>query len=122
MENIKFWKPPFKLYFSYVYNSQDNEGDQLCFMFDLDSWDYEKDLEIKEEVIEILNGKIDKKITSKLKIVDGYKIYMEDKPFITIRGWGYLTGHGAGALWLDHNLAKEIQDDFAKWIVDKLTK
>ena len=122
MENIKFWTPPFKLYFSYVYNNQDDESDQLCFMFDLDSWDYEKDLEIKEEVIEILNGKIDKKITSKLKIVDGYKIYMDGNPFITVRWWGYLTGHGAGALWLNHDVAKKIQDDFALWILNKLTK
>lgn len=86
-------------------------------MFDFVSCPYE----IKREVIDILNDKTDKKIASKLKIVDGYKIYMEDKPFITIRGWGYLTGCGGG-LSLDPDVAKKIKDDFAKWIIDKLTK
>ena len=90
-------------------------------MFDFETEDYEKNLEIKEEVIEILNGKIDKKITSKLKIVDGYKIYMNNKPFITIRGWGYLTECGGG-FSLDPDVAKKTQDDFVKWIIDKLTK
>ena len=84
-------------------------------------FDFEKDIEIKREVIDILNDKTDKKLTNKLEIVDGYKIYMNDKPFITIRGWGYLTGCGGG-LCLDPDTAKKIQDDFAKWIVDKLTK
>ena len=46
---------------------------------------------------------------------------MNDKPFITIRGWGYLTECGGG-LCLDPDVAKKIQDDFVKWIVDKLTK
>lgn len=113
MEKITFWKPPFKKYFSCVYGNED----QFCFMFDFDSCPYE----IKREVIDILNDKTDKKITAKLEIVDGYKIYMNDKPFITIRGWGYLTGCGGG-LWLDPEVAKKIQDDFAEWIIDKLTK
>ena len=45
---------------------------------------------------------------------------MEDNPFIMIRGWGHLTG--MCALHLDHDVARKIQDDFAKWIVDKLKK
>ena len=117
MEKIKFWNPPFKKYYSCVYGNED----QFCFMFDFDSWNYEKDIGIKREVIDILNDKTDKKITAKLEIVDGYKIYMNDKPFITIRGWGYLTECGGG-LCLDPDVAKKIQDDFVKWIVDKLTK
>lgn len=113
MENVTFWNPPFKKYYSCVYGNED----QFCFMFDFDSCPYE----IKREVIDILNDKTDKKIIKKLEIVDGYKIYMENKPFITIRGWGYLTGCGGG-LCLDPDVAKKTQDDFIKWIVNKLTK
>lgn len=120
MEDINFWKPPFRLSCGYgnVYDARGN----FCFQFDFSSGDYKKDEEVQQKIIDILNDKTDKKIIKKLKIVDGYKIYMDGNPFITVRWWGYLTGHGAGALWLDHNLAKEIQDDFAIWIVDKLTK
>ena len=46
---------------------------------------------------------------------------MENKPFITIRGWGYLTECGGG-LCLDPDVAKKTQDDFIKWILNKLTK
>ena len=45
---------------------------------------------------------------------------MEDKPFIMIRGWGRLTG--MCAFHLDHDVARKIQDDFAEWILNKLTK
>ena len=90
-------------------------------MFDFETEDYEKDIEIKREVIDILNDKTNKKITAKLEIVDGYKIYMNDKPFITIRGWGYLTECGGG-LCLDPDVVKKTQDEFIKWIVNKLTK
>ena len=85
-------------------------------MFDFDSCPYE----IKREVIDILNDKTDKKITAKMEIINGYQIYVNDNPFITIRGWGHLTG--IGALHLDHDVAMKIQDDFALWIVNKLKK
>lgn len=45
---------------------------------------------------------------------------MEDKPFIMIRGWGRLTS--IFGFHLDHDVARKIQDDFAEWILNKLTK
>lgn len=116
MQDITFWKPPFTLHFGYAYDAQ---GD-FCFQFTFDTGDYEKDEKVQQKIIDILNDKTDKKIIKKLKIVDGYKIYMEDNPFIMIRGWGHLTG--IGGLHLDHELAMKIQDDFALWILNKLTK
>ena len=118
MEDINFWKPPFRL--SCVYGNVYDARGNFCFQFDFNSGDYKKDEEVQQKIIDILNDKTDKKIVKKLEIVDGYKIYMEDKPFITIRGWGRLTG--MCAFHLDHDVARKIQDDFAKWIVDKLTK
>lgn len=116
LENITFWKPPFRLSCGYVY---DSAGD-FCFQFTFKTGDYDKDEEIQQKIIDILNDKIDKRITSKLEIVDGYKIYAWDNPFIMVRGWGHLTG--LSALHLDHDVAKKIQDDFAMWILNKLTK
>ncbi len=116
MENINFWKPPFRLSCGYVYDAKGN----FCFQFTFDTGNYEKNEEVQQEIINILNDKTDKKIIKKLKIVDGYKIYMEDKPFIMIRGWGRLTG--MCAFHLDHDVARKIQDDFAEWILNKLTK
>lgn len=118
MENITFWNPPFERYYRCVY---DAEGD-FCFRFTFESGDYDKDEEKQQTIIDILNDKTNRKLTNKLEIVDGYKIYMDGSPFIMIRGWGRLTGLGAGGLWLDHDVARKIQDDFAKWIVDKLKK
>lgn len=118
MEDINFWKPPFRLSCGYgnVYDARGN----FCFQFDFSSGDYKKDEEVQQKIIDILNDKTDKKIIKKLKIVDGYKIYMEDKPFIMIRGWGRLTG--MCAFHLDHDVARKIQDNFAIWILNKLTK
>lgn len=55
------------------------------------------------------------------KIIDGFQIYANGMLFITIRGWGRLTGCGNG-LCLHADKAREIQNNLAKWIVDKLTK
>jgi hypothetical protein len=97
----------------------DNEG-QFCFQFDFHTGDYDKDEEAQQKIVDILNDKITEKITAKMEIINGYQIYVNDNPFITIRGWGHLTG--IGALHLDHDVAMKIQDDFALWIVNKLKK
>ena len=41
------------------------------------------------------------------------------QPFIIIRGWGHLTG--TGGLRLSESQAKQIQDEFAHFIIDKLS-
>ena len=47
----------------------------------------------------------------------GY-IYVDEKPFISIRGWGYLTG--TGGLNLSDDEAVKIQDDLANYLVEQL--
>lgn len=39
---------------------------------------------------------------------------------LDIRGWGYLTGHGSGALGMDHNPAFDEQKDFAQRVCNAL--
>lgn len=106
MKNI--WKPPFTLKYIFVF---DNKG-QPCFQFNFDTWDNKKNIEIQQEVIDILNDKTDKKITSKLEVYDN-EIYMDDKPFITVQGMQLITGY-----YLDLATATNL----AKWICNKLTK
>lgn len=54
------------------------------------------------------------------------KIYGEsdkdggDVVVLDIRGWGYLTGHGAGALGMDDNPAFDEQKAFAQRVCDAL--
>ena len=48
-------------------------------------------------------------------------IYQDGLEFILIRGWGYLTGSSSYACGLEPEKAKEIQDNFAKFIIEKLS-
>jgi len=79
--------------------------------------------EEKSTIVSILNGE------SKV-FVDGVNlsysnsdIFNEEngvkKLFISIRGWGSLTG--TGAMGLKPDVAAKMQDDFAAFIIDKLT-
>lgn len=76
--------------------------------------------ENQQKVVDCINGKIilSKDITD-FSILNG-TIYYKDKVFIVTRGWGYLTG--TGGLHLKEEDAIKIQDDFAAYIVEQLTK
>lgn len=71
----------------------------------------------KNHIVDILNGKYDKKIDLELTYKNN-NIYAGDHEFIIIRGWGHLTG--CGALNLPVEEAARIQDDFANYIISKL--
>lgn len=43
-----------------------------------------------------------------------------DTTVLDIRGWGYLTGQGHGALGMDHGPAFDEQKEFAQRVVDAL--
>lgn len=77
----------------------------------------------KMKIVNILNGDDTQKIKHPLKHEDGYiwlSIDGEWYKIMLIRGWGYLTG--CGALHLPPEEAAKIQDDFADWIVETLSK
>ena len=120
---LNFYKQPFHRakYGTWVYDIQGN----FVFQFERDydnKGNYIKgQLELEDEVISSLNSEEHKPISLlKLRIYkdDPNQILNNELEFITIRGWGNLTGVGA------HNLpaeqAAKIQDDFANWIIWKL--
>lgn len=98
---------------SWFYDYKDN----FCFQLATYSEDGYK---IRKELCDILNGKISN-MTYKEVTYNRPKgtIESEGKPFLLIRGWGYLTG--TGGLNLSEDEAQEIQDDLANYIVEKLT-
>ena len=76
----------------------------------------------KTEIIDCLNGKVDKGIGNGLKWYvkndDPCHIYLGDTLCLRMRGWGFLTG--VGSLNLPCEESKAIQDSLRDWIVDKL--
>lgn len=113
---MKTWKDIYELpleqdpYGSWVYDQKGN------FVFQFEKVN-EKN---QQDILDILNG-LQKPATEHSFINDDGEIWMDDeRHIITIRGWSNLTGTGA------HNLPAEeaanIQDTFAAWIIEKLTK
>lgn len=95
-----------------------------------DSWVYDKNSnfifqfefrneETRQKVIDILNGDLLEYKRQDVKS-EGGMIYINDKPFILIRGWGNLTSVGAYNLNGDH--AAKIQDTLEQYIIEKLSK
>lgn len=112
MAELNFYKKPFTIIEgdNWVYDNIRN------FVFQFDGVSEE----LKQQVLDSLNS--DKAIPIKqlnLSFLAPIEILNNQKPFITIRGWGNLTGDGA------HNFppqkAQKIQDDFRIWLLEKLT-
>jgi len=106
-----YYKVPFECddYSSRIVWSEDFER---AFDFDV------KDKSIHYKVVDILNGVSSNKLKIELRHEDGI-IYCSGMKFISIRGWGNLTGIGGHNLKEDK--AEKIQDEFGKWIIEKLT-
>lgn len=75
--------------------------------------------EIKDLVVDAINAGVPLTLFTNVKHEKGL-IFIDDKEFILIRGWGYLTGGGSGALGLAPDIAVKIQDEFANYIVQIL--
>ena len=87
-------------------------NDQFCF----ETFDY-----LSKESKDILQSSIDNKDVKRQDVYYDDKeqyIYVDEKPFISIRGWGYLTG--IGGLNLSDDEAVKIQDDLANYLVEQL--
>ena len=50
----------------------------------------------------------------------GFITDVADNRVLDLRGWGYLTGKGAGALSLSDIEAAELMDGFGHWVVQRL--
>ena len=116
---LNFYKLPFsdKHKCGWVYDSEDD----FAFQFEL-----EFDPAIQDEVLTFING-------SEKSTKERFRRHSEDptiiqiqsdegfwSDFISIRGWGNLTGTGA------HNFSEEkaidIQENLANWLIWKLNK
>lgn len=104
------FKAPYTTDGVYVYDS----NNQMCLMAG-DCANYPE--EMMARICEILNGTQPTKGNSGVGY-EGPNIYLNGDLLLVVRGWGYLTG--AGGLHLDAEEACQIQDDFAKHVVNCL--
>lgn len=108
------FKPPFRTdkHGNWFYDSRDH------FCFQLTTYS-ENGYAIRKEICDILNG-LKHNSTYENPSYNKHDGTIESygKPFLLIRGWGYLTG--TGGLNLDKEEAQAIQDDLAEYIVDLL--
>ena len=87
-------------------------------------WCVDVSLEKQQELIDMINGTKQYQFKHKFYREDSY-IFSENpvfnnKPVLSIRGWGYLTG--VGGLHLSEEEAIKIQDEFGDYIVEQLNK
>jgi len=118
---LSFYKQPFrKSDWSWVYDANGNFVFQFERKYD-ENGNYEKGcIELEDRIIKSLNSKNQEIIPElKLMIRDAIEIKNHGKLLILIRGWGNLTGIGAHNFPIEK--ASKIQDDFAAWIIYKLT-
>lgn len=116
----EYFKFPLKIEYMKVYTNDGNMA--FDFYFNKNIQGGTKPLVISEslraELVGTINGTNNKTTEAPLSYKDGI-IYHIDREFILMRGWGHLTGRGGG-LGLDVEVAMEIQDEFAQYIIDKL--
>ena len=125
-KRLSFYTQPFHLpkYGTWVYDAKSN----FVFQFDEPIKYDEKGSyllgikEMREQIIFSLNS-INHEPIEDLKLTvntkDSTEIFNNGELFITIRGWGNLTGIGAHNF--DADKAAKIQDDFRDWIIYKLS-
>lgn len=119
---LSFYKQPFRKaqYGTWVYDANENFVFQFQRKYDENGNHAEGCIELEDRIIKSLNSK-NQEIIPELKLMlrDAIEIKNHGKLLILIRGWGNLTGIGA------HNFpvekAAKIQDDFAAWVIYKLT-
>lgn len=71
-----------------------------------------------QRVCDLLNGTA---ITDKKPVItyDGPEILLNGKAFLVVRGWGHLIG--SGGLALSAEKATSIQEEFAKFVMSRLS-
>ena len=109
MKNInKYFKAPFYTddYYMYIFDSNNQ------VMFDILD-DNEQKIDM---IIDCLNDKSEYKFAN--ASINGENIDIDNKPTLSVRGWGYLTG--TGALGLSNEDAIEIQKNMLEFIKNKL--
>jgi len=70
-------------------------------------------------IVDLLNGKGEKYKKDEITVEKGAKLTVKGN-LIIVRGWGRLIGFGG--LGLSAKEAVKIQDDFIKWVVERITE
>ena len=87
-------------------------------------WDELITVKNANQYLNVINGKKKSQFAETFVYEDSYIYYKDDNedlhPVISIRGWGYLTN--PNGLNLSSDDAAKIQDDFGKYIVEKLNE
>ena len=106
---LDVYQPPFSVDDCLVYIYSNNHGRAFnCLV---------RNREAMNDIVDILNGKSDKKIQKWVRY-SNCTIYIDERPILLIRGWGHLIG--VGGLNLPAEQAEKTQDDFGEWVVRKL--
>lgn len=95
----------------------------FCSPYRLNDEEHTVSEEYQRKVVACINGGTKPTIPLELTYVDSYiyiKINGRVKKFISIRGWGNLTSPGGWNLTDKH--AVQLQDEFATFIINQLTK
>ena len=82
------------------------------------NWCCELSEETRQEIIDKINGTLNKKSEKEWTIKNNDKIYYDDKLVLLVRGWGMLTG--IGGCGFDEKTALNLQNDFIKYVVEQL--
>jgi len=111
------YKFPLRFYSSWCEDSNHKKLFDFCLpFFHKDAWNMGD--KAMEGVVSILNGERKAVAKHSLKEDEGI-IYLQDRPFIQIRSWGYLTG--IGGLNLSSEEAVQIQKEMSDFIINILT-
>lgn len=121
MQELNFYTRPFHKakYSGFVFDAKGNFVFQFEGDYDEKGNHKEGYRELTEDIIFALNDIDHKPLENlELELKNNIELYKDDKLFITIRGWGGLTGIGG------HNFTSEkavkIQDDFVKYFIYKV--
>ena len=115
----KYFKLPLKLWDACdikVFDADDNMAFDFAINFDKDKPTVKITESDKKKIINLINGEELPTKQQPLSYKDG-TIYYNDIEFIWIRSWGRLTG----LLGLSAEKARQAQDEFAEYIINKLT-
>lgn len=118
---LEFYTRPFMIpYIGRVHDAKGNFVFQIETLYTKGKY-AEGEEKLKEEILLSLNA-IDHEPIERfnLTVQNGIEIYDKDRFLILIRGWGNLTG--IGAYNFSDEKARNIQDKFVLWLIEKLTK
>ena len=111
------YKFPLRFYSSWCEDCNHKKLFDFCLpFFHKDAWNVSD--KAAEKIVAILNGYEEATKVNELSEEGGF-IYFKGRPFILVRGWGFLTG--CGGLNLSSEEAVKIQKEMSDFILERLT-